>query len=153
MGFAWQDRYRVGVREIDEQHKRLFGMIDAFYGALGAGQPAKPALGALLSGLLDYTRYHFSCEEQLMLQTAFPMARSHRAQHAAFVAKVSDMRERYVSGHLVLSIEATGFLREWLSSHILVLDRQLGDHLTGRKAASAAEGPQPVEAIPDRQED
>ena len=130
--FVWRDEYEVGVREIDEQHRRLIDMIANFYDALTAQDQAKQALGDLLAGLLEYTRYHFSTEEQLMERTAFPLSRSHRDQHAAFVAKIADMADRYSRGRLVLSIEATAFVREWLSGHILVLDRQLGRHLTLR---------------------
>jgi hemerythrin len=128
--FAWREEYRVGVSEIDAQHRRLIELIATFYQGLAARESAHAALHSLLSGLLDYTRYHFATEERLMEKSAFPLSRSHREQHAAFVAKIVDMVDRHTGGGLVLSIEATVFLREWLTDHILSIDKRLGRHLT-----------------------
>ncbi len=129
---AWREEFRVGVTTIDEQHRRLVDMLGGFYGALAATGQSKAALGVLLGGLVEYTRYHFTTEEQLMEQTRFPALRAHRQQHAGFVQKVSEMAERHARNGVVLSIEATSFLREWLFNHILVTDRELGRYLVSR---------------------
>jgi len=129
--FPWKDEFSVGVKEIDDQHRQLIDMINAFYEALFKGE-AKGGLAELLRGLLEYTRYHFSTEEELMQGSAYPGLEEQRGEHALFVAKVSDMSERFAHGELVLSLEATGFLREWLSSHILGTDMKLGKYLVER---------------------
>ena len=127
--FAWSDRFLVGVSEIDGQHRRLIEMVSAFYAALDGRRPAKQALGELLKGLVEYTRYHFATEERLMALARFPDSQEHRAQHADFTRRVGDLMDRFSRGRLVLSIEATTFLREWLTDHILVSDKALGLHL------------------------
>lgn len=127
----WRDEYAVGVPEIDEQHRKLIDMISGFYGAIGSGEQARAALGQLLGSLLDYTRYHFSTEERLMT-ASYPAARSHQEEHDGFVAKVNDMSERFHGGRLVLSIEATSFIRDWLIDHIMKADKELAAHLTRR---------------------
>jgi hemerythrin-like metal-binding protein len=127
--FVWRDEYAVGVAQIDEQHRRLIEMIASFYEALATREKTQQALGDLLAGLLEYTRYHFSTEEGLMQRTSYPQLEAHKREHAGFVTKVSDMEERFVRGRLVLSLEATVFVREWLSRHILVVDKVLGRHL------------------------
>ncbi len=127
---TWRDEFSVGVAEIDSQHRRLIELIATFYDSLGEKKQAKDAVGELLSGLLDYTRYHFSTEEGLMARTGFPASLQHQAQHATFVAKVKDMSERFSRDRLVLSVEATSFIRDWLTDHILRTDKQLGRHLT-----------------------
>jgi hemerythrin len=126
--FVWTDEFATGVRRIDEEHQRLFGLVDSFYQALGK-QDARGSLGTLLGGLADYTRYHFSTEEALMRRWAFPGRAAHEAQHQAFVDRVAEMAERFSDGGLVLSLEATGFIRSWLSSHVLVTDKELGHFL------------------------
>jgi hemerythrin len=130
--FAWSDDFLVGVPVIDEQHRRLVDLIAGFYAALAEKRPAKRALGELLAGLVDYTRYHFETEERLMADSQFPPSSAHREQHAQFVQKVADLVDRFTRGQLVLSIEATSFLRDWLTNHILVSDKQLGRHLSLR---------------------
>ena len=37
-------------------------------------------------------------------------------------------------GELVLSLEITGFLRDWLSQHILGMDKQMGQFLAAHGA-------------------
>jgi hemerythrin len=130
MILVWRDEFAVGVAEIDAQHRRLIDMVAAFYGALAEGKQAKDALGELLKRLLDYTRYHFSTEERLMQQAEFPATSLHQAQHAVFVAKITDMVARLAEGRLVLSVEATVFIQDWLVDHILVTDKRLGRYLT-----------------------
>lgn len=127
---TWRDEFSVGVQAIDEQHRRLIDTLGRFYEVLGQGMHTKEALGELLASLLDYTRYHFSTEEELMERTGFLGGRAHKDQHAAFVAKVTDMADRFSRDRLVLSIEATAFIRDWLFGHILVTDKALGRHLT-----------------------
>jgi hemerythrin len=127
--FVWTDEMSVGVAAIDEQHRRLIDMIAAFYAAIAEKTPAREALAQLLRGLVGYTHYHFTTEERLMERSGFPAASAHREQHAAFASKVGDMSERVARGQLVLSIEATLYLREWLTQHILMSDKQLGRHL------------------------
>jgi hypothetical protein len=39
------------------------------------------------------------------------------------------MAQRFSEGGLVLSLEATGFIRSWLSSHVPVTDKDLGRFL------------------------
>jgi hemerythrin len=130
--FEWDSGFLVGVREIDEQHRRLVEMVAHFYDALAERHPARQALAELLKGLVDYTGYHFSTEERLMAAWQFPQSAAHRAQHAAFVQRVTDIVDRFSHGGLVLSIEATGFLREWLTGHILGSDKELGRHLQSK---------------------
>jgi hemerythrin len=124
----WRDEFEIGVPEIDDQHRRLIALLAGFYEALGP-VTAREALGELLSGLIDYTRYHFATEERLMLGTDYPMLQAHKAEHAGFVAKVSAMSKRFAENRLVLSFEATDFIREWLFAHILISDKHLGGHL------------------------
>lgn len=126
---TWRDEFLVGVARIDEQHRRLIDMLAGFYGALAEGEHSQTALGELLDGLLDYAQYHFSTEEELMRQSDYPRSPSHRDEHATFVAKATDMAGRFARGRLILSIEATAFIRDWLFNHILVADKELGRHL------------------------
>jgi hemerythrin len=127
--FVWSDELLVGVAEIDEQHRRLVEMIGTFYAALREKKPTKQALAELLAGLVDYTHYHFATEERLMARSAYPASRDHTEQHAQFVSTVGSLMDRLSSGQLVLSLEATSFLREWLVNHILKTDKELGRHL------------------------
>ena len=59
----WDDSLSVNVEIIDDQHKRLIGMINDLQNALQEGR-ATQALNTILDGLADYTVYHFQAEEE-----------------------------------------------------------------------------------------
>ena len=129
--FEWNDDFLTGTAEIDEQHRRLVALIDEFYGALRATGP-HAGIERLLGGMLQYTRYHFGTEERYMRAHEFPGLAAHVAQHESFIQKTQDMAIRFGKGEMVLSLEITGFLREWLSQHSLGVDKELGRFLAAR---------------------
>ncbi len=131
--FDWNDRFVTGIAEIDEQHHRLVALIDQFY-ALMSTTPPQAGLVRLLRGLLEYTRTHFKTEEGLMRQHAYPGLETQIAQHAHFVERIQNVTDRFIRNELVLSLEVTGFLRDWLSQHILGLDKQMAEFLSARGA-------------------
>jgi hemerythrin len=126
---GWSDAYLVGVPEMDDQHRRLVELISRFYDSLSDRAPAREALADLVCGILDYTRYHFTTEERLMREWGYPEAEAHRDQHGGFIARAVSLADRFTQGQLVLSIEATSFLREWILSHIQGTDRALARHI------------------------
>ena len=134
--FHWSDDFLTGTHDIDEQHRRLVAMLNEFYDTLGQSD-TDLALGRLLKGLLEYTRYHFSTEERYMIVHRYPDAEHHVAQHAMFVAKVQGISNQFDKGEVVLSLAITAYLRDWLSQHILVTDKRLGRFLADRQTRSS----------------
>jgi hemerythrin len=131
--FEWDDSFLTGVGEIDEQHHQLVALIDGFYGKMRTAAP-QAGVVRLLKGMIDYTRSHFETEERWMREYSYPGLDAQIAQHAQFVAKVQDITDRFVTGHMVLSLEITSFLRDWVSQHMLGMDKEMGRFLTARGA-------------------
>lgn len=74
--------------------------------------------------MLDYTRYHFGTEEDLMRNSGHPNFLKHKAEHDNFVNKVAEFEESYKKGSiLALRMEVIRFLRDWLLNHILTVDK------------------------------
>ena len=63
--FQWNTAYELGVRQVDDEHRRLFGLAESLHEAMLEGQ-GKAILHNLLTSLIAYTNYHFKHEEQLM---------------------------------------------------------------------------------------
>ena len=61
----WSESLSVEVASIDEQHKRLIGLINSFYEDLNLGS-SKEKMLELIKALKEYTVYHFSTEERYM---------------------------------------------------------------------------------------
>ena len=118
----WDDTFSVNVKEIDLQHQKLMGMINEFYDHLRGN--AKQALNDLLASMVDYTKYHFSTEEKYFDAFAYPKGAHHKNIHEQFKAKVMDVRNRLAKGELVISMEVTNFLKDWLVEHIKGSDKK-----------------------------
>jgi len=127
MAFAeWTQEYSVNVVEIDDQHKKLFAMIDDYYEALGRKEQTE-ALAELLEGLAQYAATHFSNEEAYFDQFGYEHAEAHKKAHADLVSKVTDIATRARQGVAVLNMELATFLRDWLNEHIKGLDTQYSE--------------------------
>lgn len=119
----WTDSLSVGVSEMDNQHKRLIAMINDLSEAMKMGK-GKEALGKILSGLITYTQTHFTAEEKYFEKYNYPLAPSHRREHATFVKKVSEVKAAFDAGKLSVTVETMNFLRDWLKNHIMGTDQK-----------------------------
>lgn len=124
---VWTDELSVGVERIDNQHKKLFEVINTFYEHLEAGKTS--ALEDLLSSLSDYAAFHFECEEGYFDAAGHPEAEQHKKAHRGFIAKISGIQARIRRGEMVLSLEVTEFLRSWLLNHIKYEDPKYRKYL------------------------
>lgn len=126
--FTWNDSYSVNIKILDEQHKKLFAMIDELHNAMSSGK-GKEVIGNVLDEMLEYTKTHFTTEEKLLEKYHYPRLSAQQKEHAAFVQKVSEMQQKMKAGSLTLSIEVSQFLKDWLTKHILGSDKEYGQFL------------------------
>lgn len=125
----WNPKFSVGIASIDKQHQSLFDALNEFYNGLNQQKSSQDALRDLLVKLKDYTVYHFRTEEQLMQRYQFPGFELHKKEHDSFVAKINEIEERMQAGKLVISIEMTNMLKEWIENHIAKIDKQYSNFL------------------------
>jgi hemerythrin len=118
----WDDSFSVNVAEIDDQHKKLIGMVNTFNDSIIDDK--KAAFGDLLSSLVDYAAYHFSTEEKYMDKFNYPGTEAHKSEHELFAAKALDVKKRFEDGTLVISLEVTEFLKNWIANHVLGTDKK-----------------------------
>ena len=121
----WTQEYSVDIVKIDDQHKKLIGIINELYEALTIEGGKKEAINKVINELYDYTQYHFSAEEELMRKFSYPQYINHKSAHDNFIMKVVEFQDEYRQGRiLVLNVEIIQFLRDWLFNHILTVDKQ-----------------------------
>ena len=125
---AWSNQFSVGVQEVDKQHQVLVGILNRLSSALDA-QDKDFDSHKVIDEMVQYTVYHFGTEEHLMTQIGYAVKAQHVAEHQAFVHQVGEMVGQLTQGHGPSLEELLIFLRDWLISHILHSDRDLGDAL------------------------
>ena len=126
--FTWNDSYSVSVQQFDDQHKVLFNLINELHEAMSQGK-GRDRVGQTLNTLISYTRGHFSAEEAALRSASYPNYAAHKKEHDAFTAKVLGFETTYRTGTSNLSVELMNFLRDWLSDHILKIDKQYAPYL------------------------
>lgn len=124
----WDPSYSVKVKRCDDDHKKLFSMINTLHEAMSVGHGAEK-VGQIVKELADYTKFHFSGEEALMEKTKYPELISHRAEHHALVKRVEQFQKDVAAGKGGQSIAVVAFLNEWLLHHIKECDQKYSAHL------------------------
>ena len=127
---AWDEQYAVGIAEIDRQHQGLVRMINDLHAALVA-ERGQLALAEIVGRMLDYAAVHFATEETLLKQHRYPQYDAHRGEHEGFRVKARELKQRVDNKRFVLTLEVINFLKDWLSDHILVSDREYAPFLIG----------------------
>ena len=125
----WSDQLSVGINTIDDQHKKLVSIINRLYDAMKSGKGSE-ILSEVLSELIEYTKYHFSTEETLMKNNAYPNYQSHKSLHSKLVEKVMDLELDLKAGRIALSVQVFHFLKDWLVNHIQGEDKKYAPFLT-----------------------
>jgi hemerythrin len=130
MGIEWRDSLAIGVEAIDSQHKQLLSHFDRFLKACETGKGIEELQGLL--GFLDgYVIQHFSDEEAIQRQHAYPGYEAHKREHDGFVARLKALKQEIGSQGTALHhvVETNNLLLKWLLNHISTVDVQLGKFL------------------------
>ena len=127
----WNDSYSVGIRSLDEQHKKLIAMANQLHEAMGAGK-GKEVVEPVLTEMLDYTRQHFTAEEKLLEKYNYPGLGEQKREHEAFFKKVTEMQAELKQRNLTLSIEVSQYLRSWITNHIMGIDKKYTSFLVSK---------------------
>jgi hemerythrin len=125
---AWNSNYSVGVKRCDEDHQKLFALIDDLHEAMRDGKGSEIAQ-SVVKELEHYTRVHFSAEEALMVRTKYPGLAAHQVEHQKFVDKVAHFRTELKEGTAGQAIQISMFMNDWLIKHIKQTDQRYSAHL------------------------
>jgi hemerythrin len=129
--FEWSDSYSVKVKALDNQHRKLFDLINELHTAMKAGR-GKVAAGEILRRLIDYTVYHFSAEEKLMEKHAFPELVAHRTEHKVLTDRVLAFKKDFDADTAPVTVELMNFLQQWLLNHIQRVDQRYADFMNAQ---------------------
>ncbi len=125
---TWSDSYTVNSIEMDNQHKKLFTLINDLSDAMSKGM-GKEALGSTLAALSDYARVHFADEERALERVKYPDLAAQKAAHAAFVQRVAQLQNDYRAGKVAMTIPVMEFLKDWLTNHIMKVDKKYSTYI------------------------
>tara|TARA_R110002050_G_scaffold149837_1_gene276484 strand:- start:18 stop:428 length:411 start_codon:yes stop_codon:yes gene_type:complete len=128
----WSNELSVGIKSIDEQHKKLVNMINALHDAKLTGG-SNELLGKIFTGLTTYTQKHFTYEENMFAEYGYSNAEEHKKQHNDLIAQVIELKNKFIGNPQgTISDDLILFLKRWLTNHIMRTDKEYTDFLISK---------------------
>ena len=127
----WNDRYAIGIEQIDEQHKGLFRMVNRMAKIVQDGDFSRDQRACIeaLVYLKRYTFIHFQDEEAYQLAIHYPQYEAHKKIHDDFRQLILDYEQRFADGQMTYDqvMELLNVLTRWLVTHIAHQDRLIAE--------------------------
>lgn len=130
MALKWKDTFSCNIREIDDQHKKLFQIGSELFelASLKDNADHYDEIMKIINELKDYTIYHFNYEENLMEKHFYRNYAEHKIEHEAFIKAIAKIENSDLDAHQSASVmKLIIFISDWITSHILKTDIQYKD--------------------------
>ncbi len=129
----WKDKYELGVRIVDEQHKELFKRVDEFMNILrytASWEEKIQRVNETLEFMKVYVVEHFRDEEEYQLKIGYPDYEKHKKIHTDMVNYVLEFTQEYErSGNSEqLMQQFAGKLLAWLINHVAAEDQRIAKY-------------------------
>ena len=122
------DKYLIGIKDMDDQHGILFEIIDEMRELPMSGNEDKP-VEEMLNRVIGFIKLHFSAEEALMTSHKFPVIKQHLAEHKKFIQQIINFHKRMTAGVPPTTYEIISLLQNWLTDHIRKADKEYADFI------------------------
>ncbi|MDR3630915.1 MAG: bacteriohemerythrin [Desulfocapsaceae bacterium] len=127
----WDPAWDIGNELIDTQHLKWVRIFNRLHKAVlsDADVNLDAVQKSTLKEILDYTNFHFSSEEDLMRETAYPEAHSHWRLHKEFNNMIYEKNRTVEEGDIILNSALLSLMKNWLLLHIQIEDQKFGQYL------------------------
>jgi hemerythrin len=131
MHLRWRDEYAVNIQRIDHHHRNLIARANTVFDSV-AQHLDKDQTRIAFGDLVDYARFHFMEEEQLLERHDAPGLKAHRAKHERLLEQLTELQGHYQNGAAESPVDLSAQLREWVVGHILADDRRTAAMLNAK---------------------
>lgn len=123
MKLQWEDKYSVGVKMIDDQHKQMFETINKLIDVL-AVVPTKQQIDEIVADLVRYKKFHFETEEKYFDEFNYENREEHKLKHKEFNSKLDELVTKNGDDSITMAFELVDFLEDWLLNHLMTEDQK-----------------------------
>ncbi|MDR2965120.1 MAG: bacteriohemerythrin [Treponema sp.] len=126
---TWSPTFACGVKVIDDQHKGLINLVNKMFNHVTGDEAEELAyFNIVIKEAVQYIKTHFATEEKIMKATKFDGYIDHKRAHESFILSVVECINDYKEGKKYTLATFTKFLKEWILSHVAVMDKQYFEH-------------------------
>lgn len=129
--FAWDDRFLVGHRSMDETHHEFVQLVNAMLQAEDAD------FAALLDTFAQHLHLHFEAERELMELHVFPARQCHLDEHERVMESVLEVRALVAQGDVQTGKALAEALADWFPGHTEYMDSSVSSWVS-KKVANGA---------------
>jgi hemerythrin len=135
MALRWRESFSLNVKDIDDQHKKLFEISSKLniLAPVCSKINFEEEILKVINELKEYALYHFDYEEKLMQKTNFKGFDEHRLEHEDFVISVLKFEQEnpnFNKPETVMNL--LDFVTGWITAHILKTDMKYKDFFNGK---------------------
>lgn len=131
---VWQKWFEIGHEAIDFEHKTFFDLIHKAQGLADSDAPADE-IRRVLEEVLKYADFHFTNEENLMIEGGYGPLENHRRIHKALLSNLGQHISLY-DGGADKAQEIVAFLFHWLLEHTVTEDMNISKAIKERMLRS-----------------
>jgi len=129
----WDESLETGIPYIDNQHRELVSLANQLYQACVTGdEKAESAFLESMHKMVDYVRFHFSAEQELLKKIKYPKYKFHASEHDSLIKKILGASKIYHSDKKSIPNDFVDALKEWVFSHIAITDRAYAVFVAGQ---------------------
>ncbi|MFC1557354.1 bacteriohemerythrin [candidate division KSB1 bacterium] len=128
----WSKEFETGIHWIDTQHKSIINRIDKMNKAIDNNR-GEIEVDKMLVYLDEYTKSHFTMEEEYMKKYNYPEQNFHEEQHRDFVKSFEDIKRSARNSRPILK-DMQYELWQYFRYHITIIDGAFARFLKSKKA-------------------
>jgi len=121
MNFSEWRELALEIKKIEDQHKRLYELLDLFYSGQKIGY-SKEKLDKILDELIKLIIEHSFTEEALMERTGYPEFEKHKKEHEFIKRKIAEILMKRKKGKKYL-VDALIFFEKAIYEHFKNFDK------------------------------
>ena len=126
----WSEAYSVHVVSIDNQHRKLFDLMNDVYQLVISAQLDN--LNKPLDELIAYAKKHLFDEEKILESVNYPDLAAHKKVHVKLLTDLDNLYIQAKTGNIHKLFELVMFLKNWLVDHIYKVDMKYSALLVSR---------------------
>lgn len=115
----WDERYRLGVPDMDATHREFVEAADALLAASDTDFPE------MFARLREHTRAHFEHEGKLMKTCRFPAIGEHHSEHLRVLGELAHFACGVAAGRPGMARNYIRSLPDWFNTHLCTMDSAL----------------------------
>lgn len=126
----WQDRFSIGIPEVDHEHRELIQLINELHAALG-GDRSQERVEGFLGEILARISAHFALEEKQMEALRYPERSAHKLDHERLLDEIRDIMDEVSDRGVLDEARFSARLSGWFGDHFSSFDVRLHRFLAG----------------------